>query len=122
MERKKESFISASVKRMLKPNRKQQNTSGDPSSSRIPSSTSVVSHDVDAVKEKTGPPVSNFESLSNVPENNATSLNPQPISLDVPVEEAGGIAAESLLKRSSEDIENSGVGAWYRLVTVLIDG
>ena len=104
------------MKRKLQQNRKSQNNSGYPSSSRIgstPSSTPDISPDVNAAEGEAKSSLTNSESLTNAPESNATSLNPQPRTLDVPSEEAGVIAAQSLLKRNPGDIENTGDGISY---------
>jgi len=113
MGRKGESSLGGWMKRKLQPSRKSQNKSGDPSSSRIGStplpSTPAISPNVNAAEGEAKSSLTSSESLTNAPENNTTSLNPQPRTLDVPSEEAG----ESLLKRNPGDIENPGEGISY---------
>ena len=102
------------MKRKLQRNRKSQNNSGYPSSSRIGStrsSTPAISPEVNAAEGEAKSSLTSSESLTNAPESNATSLNPQPRTLDVPSEETG---AQSLLKRNPGDIENTGDGISYR--------
>ena len=107
------------MKRKFQQNRKSQNNSGYPSSSgtgSTPSSAPAISPDVNAAEGEAKSSLTSSESLTNAPESNATSLNPQPRTLDVPSEEAGVITAQSLLKRNPGNIdsENTGDGISYR--------
>ena len=114
---KSESSVWGSLKRIVRPNGKKRNDLRGSSSSRVdstPLSTPAICPDVDAAKGEAKSALTSSEHLSNAHENNATSLYPQPGASEVPTEEAGAITAESLLKRSPEDIENTGEGIWYR--------
>jgi len=110
MEKKRESSIWGSVKRIVRPKRKTGNNSLDPGScykGSIPSSTgSATSPEVSPDRKEAKASLMNSDVQSSASENNPTGLNHQPDTSAGVGEDAGRSTSGSLLKRQPEIAED----------------